>query len=140
MPVYPALAIMTGWGAEKVFRKYTVPAVSLIFVVSLAYLTIEKDIYNLDYSPQIKATALGVMETVPDGKKVFLYGVGDPGMQFYLGWAGLNVRDERTLLSLLGEKDVYVLMSRNNLSRLPETGYTVIEEYPDHILIRSRRD
>ncbi len=140
MPVYPALAIMTGWGAEKIFRKYTVPAVSLIFVLTLAYLTIEKDIYDLDYSPKIKATALGVMETIPAGKKVFLYGVGDPGMQFYLGWSGLNVSNERTLLSLLEEKDVYVLISRNNRNFLPETGYTIIQEYPDHILIRSGRN
>lgn len=140
IPVYPALAIMTGWAAEKVFRKYTVPAVSVIFVLSLAYLTIEKDIYDLDYSPQIKATAIGVMETVPDGKKVFLYGIGDPGMQFYIGWAGQNVHNETTLLYLLNKKDVYVLLGRNNLNRLPETGYTIIKEYPDHILIRSRGD
>jgi 4-amino-4-deoxy-L-arabinose transferase-like glycosyltransferase len=137
MPVYPALALMTGWAAEKIFRRYTVPVISLLFVCFLAYLAVDKNIFNLDYSPRIKSAALGVLEEVPPGKQVFLYDISDPGMQFYLGWAGQNIRGEKSLPNVLSRENVYVFVGKNNLGRLPQTGYTVVAEYPDFILIRS---
>jgi 4-amino-4-deoxy-L-arabinose transferase-like glycosyltransferase len=137
VPVYPAISIMTGWASEKIFRRHTIPAVSLLAFFSLVYLTADKAIFNLDYSPTIKETYLGVRSNVPGGKKLFLYDISDPGLQFYAGWEGINLRNQEGLNTILKKNDVYILISNRNMERLTGANYTVEAEYPDHSLIRT---
>ena len=138
IPVYPALALLTGWGLEKIAKKYTIPAAALLAACSLVYLVADKDIFNLDYSPKIKETYLRVTSDTADGKKIFLYSISDPGLQFYLGWSGLNVRGEKTLASLFTTKGTYILLSERNISRLPSKNYIIVSDYPDHALIKTQ--
>ncbi len=136
VPVYPALAILTGWGIEKIAGKYTIPVVLALSTLSLIYLTVEKNIFDLDYSPSIKETYLEVLSDTSGKEKLFLYDISDPGMQFYLGWEGNNIRNEKALRTAMRSGDVYILLNKNNAGRLGSEKYRVISEYPDHMLIR----
>jgi 4-amino-4-deoxy-L-arabinose transferase-like glycosyltransferase len=139
IPVYPALALLTGWGLESILKKYTAPAAILLSLFSLVYLTADKGIFDLDYSPNIKETYLGISSDLPGEENLFLYDISDPGMQFYLGWRGINVRNQQTLNSAFKAPDSFILLSKRNLPRLPSKSYTVVSEYPDHILIKPEK-
>jgi len=139
IPVYPALAILTGWGLESIAKKHTIPLTALLAIFSIVYLTLDKGIFNLDYSPNIKATYIGVSSDVPEKEKLFLYDISDPGLQFYLGWRGFNVRNEQTLDSAFKARDSFILLNKRNAPRLPSEGYIIISEYPDHILIKPEK-
>ena len=90
MPVYPALSLMTGWALAKILKKYTVAAVIVLAAASTVYLALEKNIFDLDYSPAIKNIALQTRGALAPGEKVFLYDISDPDLQFYLGrWGRL---------------------------------------------------
>lgn len=138
MPVYPALSIMTGWAAGKLFKKYTVPIISVLSILSLVYLTVDKGIFDLDYTPRAKQLAIDVKRTVPQGQELFLYGVNDPGMQFYLGSIGKNIREEEELRVVLGEKDTFILVGEKELETFPEGNYTVAFREANFALIRTQ--
>ena len=139
IPVYPALALITGWALEKIVKKYTIPLTLTLSACSIIYLTADKGIFNLDYSPKIKETYIKVTSDTSSGKKLFLYDISDPGLQFYLGWAGQNVRNEKTLATALNTRDSYIVLGKQNLNRLPAGSYTIVSEYPDHVLIEPKR-
>jgi hypothetical protein len=140
MTIYPAIALMTGWAVAKVFRKYAVPAVTVLAAASLVYLAFDKGIFNLDYSPEIKKTAQAVHRAISAGEKVYLYDIGDPGMQFYMGDVGENVRGEEDLKSLLNRKGVTLLTVRGKagaMNTIPGPARSVILESGDFILLRT---
>ena len=139
IPVYPALALLTGWALEKILKKYTIPVAIVLSVFSLVYLSVDKDIFNMDCSPNIKETSLRVMSDVSDGKELFLFDISDPGMQFYLGWEGLNLRNPQSLASVLETKDIYILLNKRSLNRLNKKNYKIVSEYPDHILVETKQ-
>ena len=69
----------------KIFKKITVFVVFIFALASLLYLSSDKRIFNLDYSPEIKKIALTVKNILPEKEIVYLYRIGDPGIQFYFG-------------------------------------------------------
>lgn len=137
MPIYPALSVMAGWGISKLFKKYAVTLAICLSFLSLAYLALDKDIFDTDYSPSMKETSQNVVKTVPPGRNLFLYEVSDPGMQFYLGWGGQNINTEEVLANLIEEKDTYILIRKDRSGVLARYKYTLIAEYPNYLLIRT---
>ena len=138
MPIYPALALMTGWAVEKLFKKYALIIVSSLALCSLLYLSVDKGIYNLDYSPAIKKMAIDVKKTLSPGEKVYLYDIGDPGMQFYLGDVGENLRGEDNLNALLSSKGKTLLTTRGKRSTVSGPNRRIILENNDFILLRTQ--
>ncbi|MDD4013449.1 MAG: glycosyltransferase family 39 protein, partial [Candidatus Omnitrophica bacterium] len=113
MPVYPALALMTGWGITWILKKYTLPVAFLLSAGSVIYLGADKQIFNLDYSPMVKSVSVMAREAAgaKGGKEilrsvkdirfaadqkplVYLYDTGDPDIQFYLGDIAANIHGE----------------------------------------------
>jgi len=93
MPVYPALAIVSAWGADKLLRRFALPVVIVVSVASLFYFGAKKDIYDLDLNPEIKSFSVKVDDVSSSGNKpVYLYDLADPGMRFYFGDLGENIR------------------------------------------------
>ncbi|MFQ5952411.1 MAG: ArnT family glycosyltransferase [Candidatus Omnitrophota bacterium] len=137
IPIYPALSMMTGWGAEKVLRKHTVIAISMCAFVSLSYLSIDKNILDLDYSPGVKKIALDVKSTVPQGKEVYVYDVSDPGMQFYLGDVAENIREKKDLEALLKKKDQYIFANKRSIDAFKGTRYSVLLDEFEFTLIKT---
>jgi hypothetical protein len=138
MPLYPALSMMTGWGAEKVLKKYTIVAISMCAFASLSYLSIDKGILDLDYSPKIKQTAITVKNVLPRGEELYVYDVSDPGMQFYLGDIAENVREEKVLNNLLAKKNNYILLNKRSSGKLSGAKYSVALDRPDFLLIKTK--
>jgi 4-amino-4-deoxy-L-arabinose transferase-like glycosyltransferase len=138
MPVYPALAMMTGWAVEKLFKKYDFIIICSLALCSLLYLSVDKGIYNLDYSPEIKKTAIDVKKTLSSDEKVYLYDISDPGMQFYLGDVGENVRGEDNLNILLASKGRSLLTVRGKLNTVSGPGRRIIFENGDFVLLRTQ--
>ncbi|MGB3112123.1 MAG: glycosyltransferase family 39 protein, partial [Candidatus Omnitrophota bacterium] len=112
MPIYPALSIMTGWGASRLLKKRTIAIVSMLAFASLSYLSIDKNIMDLDYSPGIKQIAVKVKETVPKGEKLYLYDISDPGLQFYLGDVGENIVGEEAFETVITQKGRYIFTDK----------------------------
>jgi 4-amino-4-deoxy-L-arabinose transferase-like glycosyltransferase len=134
IPIYPALSMMTGWGAEKVLKKHTITAVAILSFVSLSYLSIDKNILDLDYSPKIKQTALAVKKTLPEGRQLFVYDVSDPGMQFYLGDIAENVRAPGDVPEKEGE---YIFLNKRSIGRFSDIRYSIVLDEKDFLLIRT---
>lgn len=137
MPVYPAMAMMTGWAVEKLFKKYDLVIVSSLALCSLLYLAVDKGIYNLDYSPEIKKTSLDVKKALSPGEKVYLYDISDPGMQFYLGDVGENVRGEENLRTILSSGNTALLTVRGKLSAVSGPNRRIVLGNGDFVLLRT---
>jgi 4-amino-4-deoxy-L-arabinose transferase-like glycosyltransferase len=137
IPLYPALSMMTGWGAEKVLKKHTIIAISMCAFASLSYLSIDKGIFDLDYSPRIKQIAITVKNVLPRGEELFVYDVSDPGMQFYLGDIAENVREKETLDKLLTKKNNYIFLNKRSIEKLVKGKYSVVFDRGDFLLIRT---
>ncbi len=132
MPVYPALAILIGWGMEKVFKKYTISAAIVLFAVFITYLSIDRKIFKLDYSPQGKELA-NLVNNAIGPKEIILYGVGDPGVQFYLGQNSRNINQPEELLAKRGE---FAVLTQEHLVELPQEKIQPISRTKDFVLIR----
>jgi 4-amino-4-deoxy-L-arabinose transferase-like glycosyltransferase len=114
MPIYPALALMAGWGLVKLSGRYAKITALVLSFAALSYLISAKNIFEEDYSPQVKSLSREVREILPPGGKLYLYGIGDPGFQFYLGDIGLNVTDEAKMLEDLRSGKCYLLTVADN--------------------------
>lgn len=137
LPVYPALAIITGPVFERIFRRYAIPAASMLAIFSFVYLSADKGIFNLDYSPKIKETFLNIRNDTPRDKTLFLYDISDPGLQFYAGWEGVNINGAEKLSAILERENSYVLLSNRNINLANPQNSEIVSRYPDHTLIRS---
>ncbi|MFH1665521.1 MAG: glycosyltransferase family 39 protein [Candidatus Omnitrophota bacterium] len=135
MPIYPPLAIMTGWAFGKLIGKHTVPVMCVIAAGAVGYLAVERDIFNLDYSPAIKQIAHDVVSNVPEGSRLYLYDISDPGMQFYLGEKGENIRKNKLPEALQPGKG-FMILNKRALSDLSEYRYSTVYEESDFILIK----
>jgi hypothetical protein len=139
IPIYPALSMMAGWGAGKLFRKYTVPIISVLAFVSLSYLSIDKGIFDLDYSPGIKQAATLAMDKLPEGKELFMYDISDPGMQFYLGDIGKNIRGKENLDALLKKSGSCIFINKRSMKVLSESRYTTLFENDTFALVETKK-
>ncbi len=137
MPIYPALAVMTGWACAKIFKKYTIPIVSLCALVSLGYLTLDKQIFDLDYSPRIKQVTELAISAVPKDQTLFMYEVTDPSMLFYLGGIGVNVHEKESLREILKEKGSFVVLPKSRLKDLDDINFSTVFEKSEFILIKT---
>ncbi|MGD2279370.1 MAG: glycosyltransferase family 39 protein [Candidatus Omnitrophota bacterium] len=140
IPVYPALSMMSGWGAERLFKKRTIPVISILAFISLSYLSIEKNIFDLDYSPAIKRIAVKVKKTVPEGQAVYLYDISDPGMQFYLGDVSENISGKEALSAFPRKEDQYILVNKGSVKDLADVHYSISLDGKDFILIRTESE
>ncbi len=142
MPVYPALSLMTGWALAKILKKYTVAVVLALAAASTIYLAFEKNIFNLDYSPQIKSIALQTRAALAPGEKVFLYDISDPDLQFYLGDVSENIRGEGNLHRILSQKGTTLLTTRvasKAVNSSPGPERKIIFENPDFLLLKTQQ-
>jgi hypothetical protein len=137
IPIYPALSVMTGWGASKLFKKYTVPVVSVLAFISLSYLFIDKGIFDLDYSPGMKQAATIARGKLPEGKNLFMYDISDPGLQFYLGDIGENIRKKEDLESLLKKRGNYIFVNKRSIKAFSGSHYSVLFENVDFALVKT---
>ncbi|MBD3380097.1 MAG: phospholipid carrier-dependent glycosyltransferase [Candidatus Omnitrophica bacterium] len=137
MPVYPALAIITGWGAAKLLKSRVFIMMPLLCALSLFYLATEKNIFDLDYSPETKMFAESALNLGECGKPLYAYKVSDPGLQFYLTGKTLRVYDtEKIKLTMRSGKN-YVVTNRRELKHLKGEPYSIVLEEDNFVLIRS---
>ena len=136
-PIYPALAIMAGWACDKLFRKYTAAIICIVAFFSLVYLTIDKNIFDLDYSPAIKQFAENAEKHLPQDKTFSLYGIEDPSMQFYLGDTGENVRNQEDLQVILTGNGNFIIIKKEYLASLPEINRSIILQDENFAVIKT---
>lgn len=136
VPIYPALALVTGWFASRIFRKYTVVLMSVFAAASLLYLSIDKGIFDLDYSPRIKSIALEMRAALPEGGKLYARDVSDPGMQFYLGGVVENVHGEEAFGDLFKKKGVLIAVNNNILNTIKGKNVSIVLSDGDYTLLR----
>ncbi len=128
IPVYPPLMIIAGWGARKVFRQYATVIVVALALMSVVYFGMNKDIFALDYNPQIKNFSERIEKESAAGKKVYLYDIGDPGMRFYFGGFGERVDSYNELSGLVKGKDAVVVAPRGHAEELMKKGEIINSE------------
>ena len=116
IPVYPAVIMIAGWGANKLLRRYAIPIVAVVSILSVAYCGIKKDVFTLDYNPGIKGFSEEVCDSMPSGSKLYLYKIGDPGAKFYFGSIGKNVNDQKEMQSIdLNKGDIIISRSEKDI-------------------------
>ena len=137
IPIYPAFALMLGWGASRLFKGYAVAAVAMLTLSALIYLSFEKRIFKLDYSPEAKRMALSVKAQLPQHEKVYLYRMSDPGMLFYFGDVFEDIPENR-IKQLLSEPNRYIAMERNTLSSLGPFRYAFAAQSKDFVVVKTQ--
>jgi len=137
VPIYPALALFCGWGLCALIKKYSVPLAFLMCLGAVVYLAADKDVFDLDFAPGTKAMALKTVETMPVNGKLYLYGISDPGMQFYLGGKGANIHDEAGLDKAFAVRGNLLMTGRDSLPRLQGHKFSVLSEEGDFLLVVS---
>jgi 4-amino-4-deoxy-L-arabinose transferase-like glycosyltransferase len=140
MPIYPALALLTGWALSSILKKYTVPVVSLLAACSMIYLAADKHVFNLDYSPQVKATAEAARAAARPDEKIYIYDIIDPGIQFYLADVCQNVRGEEPLKAALSGKDHTILTVRGKIPAISGPGREIVYENGDFVMFKVTSD
>ena len=140
MPIYPALALMSGWAISKVFKKYTVPVVAVLSIASIAYLGLDKDVFNLDYAPDKKIVAQEVKEvmkgTAGENAKIYLYDISDPGMFFYLGDIGVDLKGA-DFERVAKQKGNYIFVNSRGLKKFSAYPHSLIQKKDDYSLIKT---
>ncbi|MDP8299420.1 MAG: glycosyltransferase family 39 protein [Candidatus Tantalella remota] len=139
IPLYPALAMMTGWTAKKLFRKYTIVIMSVLAAVSLTYLALDKDIFDADYSPAIKEFSLRVRAAIPEGENIYIYKIIDPGIHFYLGDLGGDLVGKENVSSTLGENGNYIVTETSKLRKFPAGSFSMVVEKDSLVLIQTQK-
>jgi len=91
IPIYPAVIMVAAWGANKLLRRFAVPVVVVVAIVGTAYFGVKKDVFTLDYNPDIKSFSEEVNSVVTPASKLYLYRITDPGTRFYLGALGEHI-------------------------------------------------
>ncbi|MBD3295990.1 MAG: phospholipid carrier-dependent glycosyltransferase [Candidatus Omnitrophica bacterium] len=140
MPLYPALSLLTGWGLSLLARRYTASVALVLCLGSVVYLGSDKAVFDLDYSPDTKKMASEAIALSGKEKELYLYGISDPGMQFYMGGSAENIRSGDRLSRILsGEQEALILTDRDSLADLPLSGKRTILRNGPFILIESGR-
>jgi len=137
VPLYPPLAIISGWGISKLLNKHTIKIVSVLASISLIYLAIDKNIFDLDRSPTGKRVSTRAINTVPEDKTLYIYSIGDPSMQFYAGREGKFIVKKSELLALGKNKDIYILTTLNHLPSFPLKNFSVVFKEDHYALIKT---
>jgi 4-amino-4-deoxy-L-arabinose transferase-like glycosyltransferase len=137
IPIYPAMALIFGWGISKITGRFTIAVVSVLTCIGLLYLIYDKKIFNLDYCPQTKALSLEVKKILPGDERVYLYGIGDPGVRFYLGDRGENIPEEKYKV-FIKEKDKYIFYNRSGFPSQILAQLQVVLDSSDYILIKTK--
>ena len=129
MPVYPAVIITAAWAANAVLRRYALLVVIVVSLISLTYFGLKKDIFTLDYNPEVKQFATEIEGISSEtGSRVYLYGLGDPGMRFYFGGFGKNVFSETELVEIAREKGVIVVFGQGKMKAQDLEGEVISSE------------
>jgi hypothetical protein len=137
IPLYPPLALFTGWLFAKLFKKRTVPVAATLSACSLLLLGMTRDVFDLDYSPGIKSFAVRTEELLPENEMAFMYAINDPGMQFYFQDSGVNVQERGDFLSKLRTPGTYAVLNTAHISIVSGIDHTVLLRNEHHTLIRS---
>lgn len=138
VPIYPALSILIGWGMSKIFKKLTVFLVLIFTAASLMYLSVDKSIFNLDYSPEIKKIALTVKGIIPENQKIYLCNIGDPGIQFYFGDIRINISDSKEIQNLIKEPNKYFVFNADAFSAFDKTKFLKIIETKNFVVVKTQ--
>jgi len=136
VPIYPALALVTGWFASRIFRKYTIVLMSVFAAASLLYLSVDKGIFDLDYSPRIKSIALEMREALPEGGKLYAWDIRDPGMQFYLGGVVENIYGEEAFRDAFEQKGTLIAVNNSALDAVKGKTVSTVLRDGDYTLLR----
>jgi hypothetical protein len=99
---------------------------------SIFYFGVVKGVFYQDNNPSAKAFSNEVLGVVTDGEELYVYGVSDPGLRFYLG-AGKAVDNEKELKDLSGKKGAVLVTPIGDAGRAggrirlsdPAIGYAV---------------
>lgn len=118
MPVYPALCVIAGWGAEKFLKKYAFPVVIFVSCVSVFYFGAKKDLWTLDFNPSVKSFYSKVARSLGKGQELYLYDVQDPGMRFYFGERAKFVNGPEEFRKIEGLKNVVIVTNKVEKDRV----------------------
>jgi 4-amino-4-deoxy-L-arabinose transferase-like glycosyltransferase len=98
LPVHPALAVTVAFALAAMFRERNVMLVRVMFVIVLGLHVPYSNLFEHDYSPDIRGIAAGAASKVPEGQNILLYAQHEsPAVSFYIGRPSLEVKDPEGL-------------------------------------------
>jgi Zn-dependent protease with chaperone function len=138
IPIYPALAILLGWGLCALFKKRAILIAVILAASGLFYLSSVKGVFNLDYTPETKKIAALARHKIPEGEEIFLYQVADPAAWFYFSPGGRNIPTEAELKNLLIQRDKYIVFENNTFRNFSSDGLAVLVENSDFTVVQTK--
>lgn len=135
VPIYPAISLLIGWAIDRIFNKKAIIFTATCAVLSLIYLTAERNIFNLDYTHDTKKFVTSLREKMEPGARPHLYDC-DPSLLFYLTDKGADVGIPLLFNDCIKIKGCYIVLTRNRLGSLDKSAYSIMEENPDFVAIK----
>jgi len=135
MPVYPALIMIGAWGADRLLRKYSVAVVAAASLASVLYFGMEKDIFTLDYNPEVKDFAVTV-SGLSGGDEVYVYGLGDPGARFYFGGFARRVGTRPELEGISRQSGAVIVSEPATIEDLGAEGRVIRSERSSYAAVK----
>lgn len=135
VPIYPAVSMLVGWGADKILNKRVVPVILICALASLAYLTVEKKIFNLDYGHETKELAVSFGGKIAPRDKIYIYD-DDPSVRFYFWDEGVNVFGSLSPEELSKEKNRCIVLSNKAFEKLDRSKFSVIRQSRDFAIVK----
>ena len=103
---------------------------------SLGYLTVSRNIFALDYSPEAKRFAILVEKEVPLDQTIYVYD-GDPALRFYFSNRRAKTKNAIEPSKLIKEPGRYILISKNTLNSMDKFSYSKVVDTPDFIVLKT---
>lgn len=140
IPIYPASSMLSGWAISRVLKKATVGAVAVLAFVFLVYLSVGKQIFNLDYSPESKNIAQVAAGILRGSEKIYIYNSADPSLRFYCAKISENISDAAKLNTLFGQKNKYIVFERIFFETLKEQRLSIIAQNRYFVITKTNKN
>ena len=112
IPAYPAVCIISAWGVNAVLRRYALAVTVIVSLTGVLYFGTTKEIFTLDYNPEIKYLSVIVYSPSFGAGSVYLYEVGDPAVRFYFGKNGKYLSTNADLKEAIKETGAVIITER----------------------------
>lgn len=141
LPVYPALSLTVGYFLAKVLKESQWTFTAVLFTVIMGLHVVYSNIWDHDYSRDIKGIAPVVREKTAGEKVIYLSDYHEsPAVAFYLDRQSVYLDDEGSLFARARKEKVFsCLIHRKNLEpiegKLAGHGLSVAGSFEDLLLI-----
>ena len=136
-PIYPAVMVVAGWGLDRILKKFAMPVLLTVSIISLIYSGTSKGLFTQDYNHDIKQFYIDTASKIST-EKVYLYNIHDPGMKFYFGGIGRHVVSEEDLANILSTAGAVIVAPPGDIKKMGVQRLKILTDGSGYFAVKIR--